>query len=201
MRVGSKWIVIVVVAGMLAGCEQLAFFHGRESAPAEPPAEQSPPAEAPGRANYMADSAVRGDDNSQNEGAVDVALEWSKKYAKAAEQLVEAQKANQQLTEKNKKLLAELAKAQVQLEEAQKELADANEMILQLGKQNREWRKNVLGFREELLQAEKVQLDKLQKIIVLLGGEVPQKPKPGAASPQAASAEGVGSELPTGQDG
>jgi regulator of replication initiation timing len=192
MRHAARWILILAVAGGVAGCDHVTFEPLRPAEPAPKPAAR-PPAEDGGGADYMARSAVQGDEETAGQGAVDIALEWSKKYATAAEELVKSQKTVQELTEQNKKLRTELAGLQARLGQSQKELDEANEMLVELGKELREWKKNVLGFRDEVLQAQRTQLDAIRKILVLLGGEVSGRKN--AAGESTVSVKGASRDL------
>ena len=147
MKLGKSIITLVSGLVFLAGCGQLTFG---PTPPPEPPAQSTAMPGEPVRADYMADSALRGDENTDGQGAVDVALEWSKKYARAAEELLELQKSDKQLHEENKKLLAELARAQMQLDQSKTELAEANEMLVEMGQELRAWKNDVVGYREAI---------------------------------------------------
>jgi len=192
MRTAWKWTGLWVVALWGLGCEPMGWSPmqpAQQPAPV-PAAAQAKPASAPdgGRADYLGASAVRGDEQTAGQGAVDVALEWSKKYAQATEQLLEAQKSEKELREENKRLLAQVAKLQVQADQSQKEVQEANEMLVELGKELREWKNNVMGYRNDMLQAQQVQMDALRKIMVLLGGE---------AAPAAAPVTPAGAPVPS----
>lgn len=180
----------LLAAICLGGCEEMGFgpMDG-QPAPFRSPPARHPPA----RADYMAAEAVRAGDSAPVGGAVDAALEWSGKYAKAAEELLESQKANKQLREANGQLTTQLADQKKRLDRAQKELGEANEMLLELGKELRAWKGNVLGFRSEMQQAQQVQMDAIKKILVLLGGEL-GKPRAEATPRQAASAKDATSD-------
>ena len=200
MKTAWKWTGLWVVALWGLGCEPMGWGPVQ---PAQPPAAQAAaqakPATAPdtGRADYLGAAAVRGDEQTAGQGAVDVALEWSKKYAQATEQLLESQKAEKELREENKRLLAQVTKLQIQADQSQKEVQEANEMLVELGKELREWKNNVMGYRNDMLQAQQVQMDALRKIMVLLGGEAAPAAAPaagpaGPATPPAKAAEGTG---------
>ena len=182
MKLIANGIVLAALSVSLAGCEgiSLSFTRQAPAAGAAPAAAGGPAMAADDPAaeekepplNYMAGSAVRGDDGSSSgSGAVDTALELSRKYAEVAEQLMAAQKANKDLTQDNRKLLAQVAKQEMAIAQAQKELDDANEQIMEQKRALQEWKKNVLGFREDMERYEEVQIDALKKILQLLNGE------------------------------
>jgi peptidoglycan hydrolase CwlO-like protein len=192
-------VVIVAASVWMVGCERFSFMPAepqppRAQQPAQPAATAEPPARDRGRADYMAASAVRGDDQTAGQGAVDIALEWSNKYAKSAEELLDCQKSNKELQEENKKLLAQISRLQMQSDQAQKDLQEANDMLVELGKELREWKGNVLGFRNEMQQAQQVQMDAIKRIMLLLGAE-PAQPTTRPAEKPAASPRDASSDL------
>ena len=135
-------------------------------------------------ASYLVDTTVRGDENTGGPSAVQSALAWSDKYAQAAEKLVRLQQANQALEGKNRQLLAQIAKSQIDTETSRKELNEANAMLIELRGELTKWKSNVLGFRQEIQTAQQAQLEALQKVLRLLGGEVPEPTtRPAAAKP------------------
>ena len=199
MRRTVRWIGIGLAALWLAGCEQMSSMSWRRSAPAPAPASPATAGPQPvvrkaGPADYLAGTAVKADSDAAGQGAVDVALEWSRKYAQASDALMTAQKEIKNLHEANKQLSAQTARTQIQLEQSQKELAEANDMLVEMGKELREWKANVLGFRNEMQQAQQVQMDAIKKIMVLLGGEV--VPAGRSAEKPAVSAKEAAGETP-----
>lgn len=126
-----------------------------------------------GDATYLLDATVRGETN-EGPSAVQSALVWSEKYAQAAEKLVRLQQVNQALEENNRKLLARIAKLQIDDQTSKKELNEANAMLIELREELTKWKANVLGFRQEIQTAQQAQLEALQKVLKLLGGEVPE---------------------------
>ena len=150
----------------------------------QPPAEVKTPAVEEADASYLVDTTVRGDEDTEGPSAVQSALAWSDKYAQAAEKLVRLQQANQALEEKNRQLLAQIAKSQIDVETSKKELNEANAMLIELRGELTKWKSNVLGFRQEIQTAQQAQLEALQKVLRLLGGEVPEPTtRPAAAKP------------------
>jgi chromosome segregation ATPase len=103
----------------------------------------------------------------QNEGAV----EWAQRFEELSVK-------NNSLREKNNELLLENAELQEQtdqlereLKQAKKDLAEANEFLQQMHVELNEWKSDVLGFRDEMRQAQKAQLEALGKILRVLGAE------------------------------
>ena len=59
-----------------------------------------------------------------------------------------------------------------QLKQAQKELNEANILLIEMRVELNNWKVDILGFRDEMRDAEKAQLEALLKILKALGGEV-----------------------------
>ena len=146
-----------------------------------------------GTSEYLDRSAVKGPVEEKGQTGVDIALEWSNKYAAVSEQMLEIQRENQKLADTNRELNSQVAALEAGLGVARTELGDANEMLRQMSMDLEKWKGNVLGFRKEMRGAEQAQLDALIKILHLLGGEVPK-----TASSQADQAQLSSSEEPTG---
>jgi len=174
-------IPLVALPVLLAGCEGVRLSFSRPGGPDGPAAAEqaagtrpaATPAPEPQEPplDYMAGSAVRDDDGGGKNGAVDTALELSRKYAAVAEQLMETQKTNKALTQENRKLLSQVAQLEDAVAQAQKELGDANDEIMEQKRALQEWKNNVMGFRRDMEQYEEAQIDALRKILMLLNGE------------------------------
>jgi len=188
MRFGMRCVAATAALALLGGCDRMSFGPFEPSAPraAQPRDRQD------GEATYMARSVVDDDGKAAEGGGLDLALEWSKKYAEAAEQLLESRKVNKQLLESNKRLQAQVTGNEDQLRQAQKELAEANEMLVEIGGELRQWKASVLGFRTEMQQAQEAQMEAIKKILVLLGGEMA---RPTSADKQAVSVKDTTGDL------
>lgn len=134
---------------------------------------QSEPATSPnwGLNTTPADSS---DSSAQarNPTAVESAIALSDKYAKLSEEASALKQQKQALDAENKKLAEDLQNCRGQLERAQKELAEVNDLLVQMRLELNNWKSDVLGFRDEMRDAEKAQLEALLKILKLLGGEI-----------------------------
>ena len=113
--------------------------------------------------------------NSAQADAIERALEMSEKCSKLTAQAAELQKQNENLKQENQQLSGKLQQTQTELERTQKELNQANDLIMDTRVELNDWKSDVLGFREEMRQADIAQLETLKKIVELLGGEVPQQ--------------------------
>jgi hypothetical protein len=147
----------------MAGCTQWPQM-SQPSAPPPATTIQKP------AAAYLDKGMVKGDGE---DGAVNAALAWSEKNVKLTEELLRAQQAKHDLEEANRKLSAQIVLLQGDAQASQKELADAHQMLQEMRKDLDQWKSNVLGFRDEIRQAEQAQAEALRKVLVLLGAEVP----------------------------
>ena len=161
--------VLSLAVVMLSGCEPPAINTGRPEVATNSPANN-------GEATYLDKMAVRGDREDESDSAVEAALEWAQRYAEATGKLQQQQESNRALTQSNEQIKQQLAKAQFELWRAEKELDEAVDMLLEMRKELEKWKANVLGFRAEMRQAEKAQLDALGRILKLIGGELAPPP-------------------------
>ena len=175
----------VVTAMSVAGCWVVPGGQAPETVEQEPPTNQADFIE---RA-HQADAGAGGD------SAVENALIWSEKYARAMEQVLRFQNDNRDLDAKNRGLVQQLATSQTELKQTQKELADANELLLEMRRELDRWKTNVLGFRKEMRDAQQAELEALTKVIRLLGGEVVE------ATTQPAPKEAAKSDAKSGEPG
>jgi chromosome segregation ATPase len=122
--------------------------------------------------------------------AVDSAIELSDRYAKLSEEASGLRLQNKNLEAENQRLKTDLKVAQDQMEKAQKELSEVNDLLVEMRVELNNWKTDVLGFRGEMRESEKAQLEALVKILKMLGAEIktssPDNPEPAKAD-QAAS--------------
>lgn len=104
--------------------------------------------------------------------AVESALELSDKYARLSDEAASLRQQNQEIGARNQQLEAQAAVLSSQLQQAQKELAQANELLIEMRIELNNWKSDILGFREEMRNAETAQLETLFKILKVLGGQV-----------------------------
>ena len=108
----------------------------------------------------------------QSPTAVDSAIELSQQYAKLSEEAATLRQQNQELIAKNLQLKERVTILEADLQQTQKELGEANDFLVQIRLELNNWKTNVLGFRDEMRDAQKAQLEALLKIFKALGGEV-----------------------------
>ena len=103
---------------------------------------------------------------------VESAIELSEKYAKLSEQAAVLQQKNQAFIAENRRLKEQVAPLKAQSQQLQKELAEANDLLVEMRIELNNWKVDILGFRDEMRDADKAQLQALLKILNILGGEV-----------------------------
>ena len=128
-----------------------------------PPVEQKP---AQSSANRFQGT------NPEGSTAAESAIELSKKYAAIVEEAGKLKLENQNLQAENTQLAQTVTALQTELNQAKKELSQANDMLIDMRVELNNWKADVIGFREEIRKADKVQLETLIKILKVLGGEV-----------------------------
>jgi len=104
--------------------------------------------------------------------AVDSAIELSDRYAKLSDEASGLRLQNQNLETENLRLKTDLKAVQDRLGKAQKELNEVNDLLVEMRVELNNWKTDVLGFRGEMREAEKAQLEALVKILTMLGAEI-----------------------------
>lgn len=108
----------------------------------------------------------------QAPGAVENMLMWSQKYDELLSKTESLMDKNNSLTKENTEIKHQLSQLQLELEQTKKELKGANAFLQEMQSELNHWKDNVLGFRDEMRQAESTQLDALSRILKLLGAEM-----------------------------
>jgi uncharacterized phage infection (PIP) family protein YhgE len=109
---------------------------------------------------------------SGNPTAVDSAMELSQKYAKLSAEAAVMHQENQDLISKNLQLKEQNATLKAQLQQTQKELTEANNLMIEMRIELNNWKTDIMGFRDEMREADSSQLQALFRILKILGGEV-----------------------------
>ncbi len=112
---------------------------------------------------------------TQGPSVVESAIELSEKYARLSEEMAVLRQKNQELIAENRRLEDQLIPCEAQLKQTQKELAEANDLLVEMRIELNNWKTDILGFRDEMRDADKAQLETLLKILKILGGEVKEK--------------------------
>ena len=108
----------------------------------------------------------------QTPTAVESAIELSEKYARLSDVAATLRQQNHEISTKNQQLSAQATALDSQLQQAQKELAQANDLLIEMRIELNNWKTDILGFRDEMRNAETAQLETLFKILKVLGGQV-----------------------------
>lgn len=104
--------------------------------------------------------------------AVESAIELSQKYASLSDQTVTLRQENQRLKTENENLQQQVTTLEARLKQTQKELSEANDLLIEMLSDLNTWKSNILGFRGEMRDAAKAQLEALLKVLEILGGKV-----------------------------
>jgi len=105
--------------------------------------------------------------------AIEAAVEMSQKYAQLSTESAELKRQNEKLQEENRQIHDKLEQTQTELDSTQRELNQANDLVMEMQVELNNWKADVLGFREEMREADIAQLQTLQKVLEILGGELP----------------------------
>jgi chromosome segregation ATPase len=103
--------------------------------------------------------------------AVESAIELSEKYARLSDQTVTLRQENQRLANENENLRQQVTTLDARLKQTQKELTEANDLLIEMLTELNHWKSNILGFRGEMRDAARAQLEALLKVLEILGGE------------------------------
>lgn len=103
---------------------------------------------------------------------VDSAVELSSKNTELFEQMVIQRQENQELIAENRRFRDRIAILEPELKQAKKELDEANDLLIEMRIELNNWKADILGFRDEIRNADKAQLKALLRILEVLGGEV-----------------------------
>jgi len=111
----------------------------------------------------------------QKPTVVESAMELSQKHAKLSEEAAVLRQENRDLTARNQQLKGQVVTLEAQLQQTQRELSEANDLLITMRIELNNWKTDILGFRDEIRDAETAQLEALLKILKVLGGEVKTK--------------------------
>jgi chromosome segregation ATPase len=116
--------------------------------------------------------ANRFQESAPKSTVVESAMELSQKHALLSEQAAELRRRNKELASSNQRLKEQVVALEAKFLQAQKELTEANDILVAMRIELNNWKLNILGFRDEMRDAETAQLEALMKILKVLGGEV-----------------------------
>jgi chromosome segregation ATPase len=108
--------------------------------------------------------------------AVESAIELSGKYATLSEKAAAMKQENEGIVARNKQLETQALALDGQLRQTKKELAEANDLLIEMRIELNNWKTDIIGFRDEMRDAETAQLETLFRILKVLGGQVDAGP-------------------------
>ena len=103
---------------------------------------------------------------------VESAMKLSGEYARLTREAAVLRRQNEDFIAKNRQLNEQVVSVDAQLKQAQKELAEANSLLIDMRIELNNWKADILGFRNEMRNAETAQLETLLRILQVLGGQV-----------------------------
>ena len=168
MTLNKKMIAVLIMFSLTAGFSGCSISRGTRSSAINNEPAQKPQSNA--AANRFQEPA------SQNQTPVESAIELSQKYAKLSEDISVMREKNKELTTNKKQREKQFGETKTQLAQAKKELDEANNLLIEMRIELNNWKTDILGFRDEMRDAEKTQLDTLLTILQALGGETKADP-------------------------
>lgn len=114
--------------------------------------------------------------DQEGSSVVKSAMQLSSNYSRLNQEAALLRQQNEDLIAKNRQLSDREVSLNTQLKQTQKELAEANSLLIEMRVELNNWKADILGFREEMRNAETVQLETLLRILKVLGGQVTTEP-------------------------
>ena len=174
MKACTRIIATAALLMAAAGCnspdDPLKMLTTNEMAPPPGPAMQIEQTPEDIQRRFQADSEER-------TGAVQSAVLWAQRYEEMSLRNNELREQNSKLFLENNQLRHDAEKLQMALDTARRELAEANAFLQQMHVELNQWKSDVLGYRDEMRQAQRAQLEALAKILRLLGAEPAELPE------------------------
>jgi len=163
----ATWIAVIGVLA-LAGCntpdDPLGILQKQEMAPAGPPPVQIEQTPQDVQRRFQSGQ-------EENSSAVQNAVMWAQRYEEMSLKNNELREQNNRLFLENNQLKTDVDRMRASLESTRKELDEANAFLQQMHVELNQWKSDVLGFRDEMRQAQRAELEALAKILRVLGAE------------------------------
>jgi len=109
---------------------------------------------------------------SEGPTVVESAMKLSGEYARLTREAAVLRQQNEDFIAKNRQLNEQVVSLDAQFKQAQKELTEANDLLIEMRVELNNWKVDILGFRNEMRDAETAQLETLLQILKVLGGQV-----------------------------
>jgi len=103
---------------------------------------------------------------------IDSAIELAKKHSELSEKTFIQRQEIQELIAENDRLKDQLAILEPELKQTEKELAEANDLLIDMTTELNNWKMQILGFQDEMRNADIAQMEILFKIAQAMGAEV-----------------------------
>ena len=116
------------------------------------------------------------DSGTNSETIVESAIELSEKYSKLLEEATNLKIQNKQLSQQNDQYKQKTEKLQAELDKTRQELQQANDLLIEMKLELNNWKADILGFRDEMKQAQQAQIEALYKILTILGAQPQTQP-------------------------
>jgi len=157
-----SFLILAALTLLLTGCRTF-----------QKPVETIFNPDSAGHQNNATMSAKRfADTASGGQTVVDSAITLARQHAELSEKNAVLQQKNLELIANNQQLKDQIAALEPELNQAKKELAQANDLLIEMRIELNNWKTNIIGFRDEMRDADKTQLQALLRILKALGGEV-----------------------------
>lgn len=166
-------VVCLMMAVVLAGCQSFS----ETVIPVAPQAPQPAAAAAEPQPSQSTESLQRrfSENPADKMDAMQSIANWSQRYDDLSQKTEQLREANSRLTLDNAKLQQEVEKLKTELAQARKDIEQANSLLQEAHLELSKWKADVLGFRDEIRQAQSAQLSALTKILRILGAETPSQ--------------------------
>lgn len=132
---------------------------------------------------------------AEEQSTIDSTLKLAQDYAALSQKMMDMQQKSQKLVTENAQLRDRIAVLEPELKQTKKELDEANKLLVEMRIELNNWKVDILGFRDEIRQADKAQLETLLKILEVLGGEV-KVPLTQAAPAQDSTTQAASTQAP-----
>jgi uncharacterized protein YeaO (DUF488 family) len=116
---------------------------------------------------------------------------WAQRYDDLSKQTEQLRKENARLLEENNRLQQDFGKMKLELEQTRKEVAQSNTLLQEAHIELSKWKSDVLGFREEMRQAQTAQMQALSRVLRILGAESAAPQNEAAKDSKGAPQEGT----------
>lgn len=173
MKVSSLFTILIIISAIsvsifVSGCTDTRLSTMDIKLP-----QRQASAQNPANANNMSAQKFHQGSYSNEPAATDPAL--LEKVSKLQEDLIAEQQKNSELIRVNTSLEERFKSSEDKLAQSEKELNEANDLLVKMRIELANWKTDVLGFREEMREANIAQLEALYKVLTILGADVNQE--------------------------